>query len=175
MKKALRARKTRQGRLAQRLRAKPASCHPDKPLYAKGMCRSCYEKHLREVNPTFAERQRKNNRKWRHKHAKRKQQADRDYRAKQDPEWKWAHSLWSSHHITPDQYRAIFRRQKGRCAICGRRPKTSRLAVDHCHQTGYIRGLLCFRCNFGLSWFQDNPSWLRRASKHVTNHVHLEQ
>jgi hypothetical protein len=45
--------------------------------------------------------------------------------------------------ITPQDYDRLFQLQGGRCAICGRRPQTKRLAVDHDHATGAVRGLLC--------------------------------
>jgi hypothetical protein len=45
--------------------------------------------------------------------------------------------------ITGEEYDALLRLQGGRCAICGRRPRTKRLAVDHDHATGLVRGLLC--------------------------------
>jgi len=45
--------------------------------------------------------------------------------------------------VTPEEYDRLFRLQGGRCAICGRRPRTKRLAVDHDHATGAPRGLLC--------------------------------
>ena len=45
--------------------------------------------------------------------------------------------------ITGEEYDALLRLQGGRCAICGRRPQTKRLAVDHDHKTGKVRGLLC--------------------------------
>lgn len=45
--------------------------------------------------------------------------------------------------ITADEYDRLFRLQGGRCAVCGRRPRTKRLAVDHDHATGAVRGLLC--------------------------------
>jgi hypothetical protein len=48
-------------------------------------------------------------------------------------------------NITPDEYDQILAYQGGVCAICKKPPKPGkRLAVDHDHQTGYIRGLLCF-------------------------------
>ncbi len=166
--------RTRPGPLSQDFQENPATCHPDKPLYAKGLCRSCYEKQLRKINPDFAKRQREISRQWVATHTEQKRKIDQEYRAKQDPEWQWARSLWFSHHITPEQYRDILHQQNGQCAICGRKPGRIRLAVDHCHTTGYIRGLLCFRCNFGLSWFQDNSMWLETASKHVTKRLHLK-
>ena len=45
--------------------------------------------------------------------------------------------------ITADEYRALFLAQGGRCFICQRRTHTKRLAVDHDHVTGEVRGLLC--------------------------------
>lgn len=57
--------------------------------------------------------------------------------------------------ITGDDYGALLARQGGRCAICRARPKSKRLAVDHDHKTGAVRGLLCSRCNhdlMGAAW-----------------------
>lgn len=52
--------------------------------------------------------------------------------------------------LTPDQYEALLKRQGGKCAICRAKPKSKRLAVDHDHGTGEVRGLLCSRCNHDL-------------------------
>lgn len=56
----------------------------------------------------------------------------------------------SVYGITPEQYREIFARQGGRCAICLSEPRTIRFAVDHDHKTGIVRGILCKRCNHDL-------------------------
>jgi hypothetical protein len=45
--------------------------------------------------------------------------------------------------ISPEDYRALFLAQGGRCFICQRKVHTKRLAVDHDHKTGEVRGLLC--------------------------------
>lgn len=45
--------------------------------------------------------------------------------------------------ITGEEYDELFRFQGGRCAVCRRRPGKKRLAVDHDHRTGEVRGLLC--------------------------------
>ena len=45
--------------------------------------------------------------------------------------------------LTPEQYDELLKRQGGKCAICRARPKSKRLAVDHDHATGEVRGLLC--------------------------------
>jgi hypothetical protein len=52
--------------------------------------------------------------------------------------------------LTPAQYDELLRRQGGRCAICRAKPKSKRLAVDHDHKSGAVRGLLCSRCNHDL-------------------------
>ena len=164
------------GWLRQVMKSKLADCHKDRPLYAKGMCRSCYEKQLRSRNPGYADRQRKNCASWCKHHAAQKRATDREYRLKQDPAILRARALWSKYRMTPQQYKAILDRQGGKCAICGRPPRRSRLSVDHCHSSGKIRGLLCFRCNFGLSWFAEDAARLRRASDYLAGvtHPHLE-
>jgi hypothetical protein len=45
--------------------------------------------------------------------------------------------------ITPEDYDRLFAWQGGRCYVCQRQPRTLRLAVDHDHRTGQVRGLLC--------------------------------
>jgi hypothetical protein len=53
------------------------------------------------------------------------------------------------------------------CAICGARPKTRKLHVDHDHRTGEVRGLLCFRCNRALPAYL-GADWLRKAADYVS-------
>lgn len=55
-----------------------------------------------------------------------------------------------TYNLTAAQYDALAALQGGRCAICRARPKSKRLAVDHDHKTGLVRGLLCSRCNHDL-------------------------
>ena len=52
--------------------------------------------------------------------------------------------------ITAEEYARILKNQGGRCAICLNMTRTIRLAVDHDHKTGRVRGLLCKRCNHDL-------------------------
>ena len=53
------------------------------------------------------------------------------------------------------------------CEICGERNESRLLAVDHCHDTGLNRGVLCDRCNLALGNMRDNPELLRRAAEYV--------
>lgn len=53
-----------------------------------------------------------------------------------------------------------YKNQTGCCEICG---DTEKLAVDHSHVTGEVRGVLCLRCNVGLGQFRDNTAFLKLA------------
>lgn len=52
--------------------------------------------------------------------------------------------------LSADEYEALLKLQGGKCAICRARPVSKRLAVDHSHKSGEVRGLLCSRCNHDL-------------------------
>lgn len=144
------------------------TCHPKSKLYARELCRKCYEKWLRQTNPAFAERQRKNCRLWVKNYADKKRKSDKKWLAKQDTLYRWARHLKSRFGITPEEYYKMLASQKGVCNICERSPKPSkRLAIDHCHKTGKIRGLLCFRCNYGLTFFSESEKMLLKAASHV--------
>lgn len=69
----------------------------------------------------------------------------------------------------------MFDRQDGLCAICDAeleffKPNVSRkqsAAVDHCHKTGEVRGLLCHNCNNGLGRFKDSIGILNSAIRYL--------
>lgn len=67
------------------------------------------------------------------------------------------------------EYAQILKQQDGVCAIC-RRPPNGRwdsLAIDHCHSTGTVRGLLCGSCNKAIGCLQDSPENLHRAIEYL--------
>lgn len=66
-------------------------------------------------------------------------------------------------------YNAIFQEQSGCCAICDAHQNdlSMALAVDHCHETEAVRGLLCGTCNRMLGMARDNPETLIAASKYL--------
>lgn len=55
------------------------------------------------------------------------------------------------------------------CCICERPPhsKRRRLSIDHDHESGAVRGLLCQHCNAALGMFQDSPVLLRKAAEYL--------
>lgn len=71
----------------------------------------------------------------------------------------------------------MLKNQGGVCAICGK-PETSThksgtmksLAVDHCHATGKVRGLLCSACNHGIGHLKDSKEIMRAAIKYIEEH-----
>jgi hypothetical protein len=68
--------------------------------------------------------------------------------------------------VTDEEYAVMLEAQGGGCAICGAKPKTRRLHVDHDHATGKVRGLLCHRCNRALpTWI--SPRWLVEAAVYL--------
>jgi hypothetical protein len=128
----------------QRWQADPA--YREKIRAARRRYRAAHKEELRErrrlkrlTDPEYRERQRAREREWRRK---------RYFR--------------EVYRISLEDYDVMLAQQNGACAICGRTPK-ERLAVDHCHATGNVRGLLCAKCNSGLAFYQDNPDRLLAA------------
>ena len=79
----------------------------------------------------------------------------------------------STYSIPISKYKEILKRQNGVCAICGiketrtHKGKIVRLSIDHNHQTGEIRGLLCHNCNVGIGHFDDNVKFLLKAINYL--------
>lgn len=70
--------------------------------------------------------------------------------------------------ISMDRYNFLLSEQKGLCAICGNPPEQYMpLHIDHNHETGAVRGLLCTYCNFGLGHFRDSAVNLQNAIKYL--------
>lgn len=82
--------------------------------------------------------------------------------------------LEKKYGLTSVEYEARKTAQKNLCAICNnpetalcRGGRISELHVDHDHNSGEIRGLLCNKCNRGLGYFVDDPTILRAAADYL--------
>jgi hypothetical protein len=64
-------------------------------------------------------------------------------------------------------YALLIHTQGNKCVICGASPNGKPLAVDHCHETRRVRGLLCQQCNLGLGRFKDNTDLLLAAAAYL--------
>ncbi len=72
--------------------------------------------------------------------------------------------------INGEEYDRMLISQNGGCAICGANKEQNRgqfLAVDHCHRTGNVRGLLCHLCNRAIGLLKDNPAVIERAAEYL--------
>jgi len=152
----------------------------------------------RRKDPAQTEKNRAASRKWRAANRERGNAMVRDWRAKNKDKVKAHSDAWraartseeiSEHHrqcyrrtrrathlnkkfgLTAEQYEAMVVAQDGHCAQCSRRDMPEkRLAVDHNHKTGRIRGLLCDCCNRGIGLFNDDPVRLRAAADYLDAH-----
>lgn len=78
-------------------------------------------------------------------------------------------SMIRNYGIGYAEYNELFEEQAGECAICGAHQNDldRPLYIDHDHDTGDVRGLLCMKCNSALGLFQDDASNLQRAVKYL--------
>lgn len=75
--------------------------------------------------------------------------------------------------LTLAQYEGLIEEQDGACLICAFKPELpDDLNIDHNHDTGEVRGLLCRACNHGLGVFQDSPALLDAAAAYLDERGH---
>lgn len=126
-----------------------AKCHPERKYCAKGLCKQCYQ------NKRNAE--------------------TLDYRSEwagNNPESRTVsllkYKLMKQYGLSLKEYYVLLMVQCGKCYICGSTPVLpDRLHVDHDHETGRVRGLLCFSCNSGLGNFKDSLGLLVGAAEYL--------
>jgi hypothetical protein len=96
---------------------------------------------------------------------KRRKKLDRGKRAYQARRTKIA----MTYGLTEDDVRQIMDEQRGCCKICGDSLCSGfrEYSIDHCHDTGKIRGLLCSHCNSGIGYLKDNPLLCRLAANYL--------
>lgn len=70
-------------------------------------------------------------------------------------------------NITSEEYEKMLAHQNGVCAITNE--PTSTLYIDHAHDNGLVRGLLSYKVNKGLAYFDDDPDLLENAAKYLRN------
>jgi hypothetical protein len=117
---------------------------------------------------------------------KNKEKYDINHRIKKHPEYnlyssEYYKTIWlkKKYGITLKEYNELLESQNYVCSICGKKEnhihnktkKKTDLAVDHCHDTGKIRGLLCTNCNIGIGYFKNNSDLLIAAAEYLKNAV----
>ena len=145
---------------------------PYKDPEAKRRSDSAYHKRMRAENPGYRSEYAK---KWIADRPGKGAEYSKSWRAR-NPEWKAAYyerarHIWlKKYGLAKGDYEQMLEAQGGLCAICGQPPGSGRrLDVDHDHQTGTVRGLLCSACNTGLGLFRDDPSALAGAIRYLNS------
>lgn len=123
------------------------------------------------------EKNRIKNKLWREKNKKKYLYSVSKYRKTHTDKIK-DYKLKTNYGISLEQYNLLFEKQNGKCAICGNSESAvhnftkqiQKLAVDHCHKTKKIRGLLCQDCNRGIGKFHDDVIILSNAIKYLTQY-----
>ena len=143
-------------------------------------------KEWKRVNRQGAEAKAKaaaHSRKWRAEHPERTLELNRKSREKHGAKWRAnrraryasdanlrLQKLLYRYGISTADYAAILGQQGGRCEICHREPsggKRGRLYVDHCHETGIVRALLCKQCNAAIGLAGEDGARLERMAAYV--------
>lgn len=158
--------------IRSRERVKPDVCVEEgchEPVKAKGLCKAHYQRLLRHGHTKYRDRKRP---------AKTCSEPGCDNIL-------YSNGVCSIHYsrvrkfqgygLSQEQHDVLFAQRGGKCWIC-EEPETSRdgasgkvraLAVDHCHETGAVRGLLCRRCNQAIGMFRDSPDLLGKAIQYL--------
>lgn len=159
-----------------RERNKPDKCSEDgcnEPVKAKRLCKAHYQRLLRHGHTKYKDRKKEpkpclipvcNNVLYAkglcHSHY-----------AKQ--------RVWKEFGITPFDYWRMYEKQDGKCKICHQPEtsvhafsgKTKDLAIDHCHRTNKVRGLLCSGCNTAIGLLRENVQTLRSAIAYLSSNL----
>jgi hypothetical protein len=134
--------------------APPARCHPERKEMARGMCSMCYRQEIRpraSCHPA--------------KPAAADGLCNLCYsRLPSSIERARVTRRAAKYGMTAETFEAMAASQNGVCAVCKEREFDH---VDHDHESGSVRGLLCRQCNVGIGFFQDSPELLAKAIKYL--------
>lgn len=160
--------------IKSRMKEKPPECTEDgcsEPVKSKGLCKLHYQRFLRHGHTRYRNRKK----------------PPKVCKESGCESILYALGQCHAHYMRTRKGRKLgvnvaelMAKQSGLCAIC-RKPEAStdglsgkvrQLAIDHCHETGRVRGLLCNSCNRGLGLFQDNTELLARAVLYLKEFEH---
>lgn len=134
----------------------------------RGSCKSCDAERARRWAAKNPEKRRASTDAWQARNPEKTKQIGRDYyNANKDKSR--ANSLWALYRLTLEEWEKISAYQEGLCPVCCRPSVNKRLSTDHCHSTGLIRGLLCWKCNYALGIIQDDVQRLKNLIAYLEN------
>jgi hypothetical protein len=126
-----------------------------------------YQRIWRANNP---EKAKEYNRRWRENNPEKSRQIQNEWR-KKNPDKVKSYNLKYLYGISLEQKVLMHERQDGKCLFCQNEFDCSDLVVDHCHNSGKVRSLLCNSCNTGFGLFYENAETLRRAADFVEGRI----
>jgi hypothetical protein len=167
-----------------------AKCKQDKPLseYTKTKCNksglvarccNCVNAAQKVWRDTHPEKGREYNRRWTERNPNfKKKEKFFTYEYQREAYLRLGRSrvLMQKYGITADEFDSMLAAQGGGCAICARKDSGAPdrvMSVDHCHESGKIRGILCHYCNVGLGNFQDDPDRIMTAVAYLLAQVNM--
>ena len=154
-------------------------------------CKACFAAYMKARYEADPEKHRQRRRDWREAHPGYDAELQRIARARNPECWNEYHRQWrvanpesrqrtrrmghlrSNYGLSIPEFEALPHAQDNKCPMCrkeltiGGRSNTS-AHIDHDHQTGEVRAILCARCNNGLGCFQDNVDTLIGAIEYLT-------
>lgn len=135
-----------------------ADCHPERPHQGRGLCKRCYDRWLYANSETRNANIKKKNNEWRERNREKVRIGQREQKLK------------LKYGLTAAKFEEMLRQQGGKCPLCQRSDLA--LVVDHCHDSGRVRGLLCAPCNSSLGWVEQlllakRTEWMRGALKYL--------
>jgi len=91
------------------------------------------------------------------------------------PSWAQLRAAYRLYGLAHDDYLRMHAEQRGLCSICkspgsretGSQRRSKGLCVDHCHETGRVRGLICSRCNTAIGMLDNSAANMRAAAEYI--------
>jgi hypothetical protein len=167
----------------------PLSCFHKAVTTKRGYqykCKSCVSVYDKSPTPEIREKKLSRLKQWREDNPeKREAQKKRHYLKNKDridqkaKDWYsnnkeryYGNAILRKYGITLDEYNALRQEQDYKCAICGDHENEvgKKMFVDHNHDTGKIRKLLCTKCNVGIGMLKDSAEVLLKAAQYLQEH-----
>jgi len=139
-----------------------------------GYCKDCDKK--RKKTPEYRVKANETQRKYYKNNPEYRERA-REYARQRTPEEKRQQDLKKNYNMTLEDFMLILEQQRGCCAICGTNDPYSRhingWCVDHNHNTGRVRGILCHQCNVAVGHLQDSPELCDNAAQYLSDNEEI--
>jgi hypothetical protein len=128
-------------------------------------CIECNKAAKRERHARNPEPYRERARQWADDNPERRAAYQAEYRQRPEVKRRARDAYFlRTYGLSADEVDEMLDAQNGGCAICGARPeRLASMHIDHDHEHGHLRGLLCVSCNQGLGQFRDDAALLLRA------------